>query len=216
MGKLYLVLSPAIGLGFTVLLDVAGRAGTVAQSGATVDVAALTGSVLVSLGALAGLMMALPVFFLFIYDKNAGVLEYLLAVGMSQREVFKGYLKAALALSLLVMVPVVLLNLALSPSGLLFAAESGGISLVMGVSDVAFVTVLMTAFSSMQRQPTGVNSPLGVGVGIIPLFPGLVLGALLGGMILWLDLAVAMGLLVLTVALLSAVDRLIRREKLLP
>jgi hypothetical protein len=60
------------------------------------------------------------------------------------------------------------------------------------------------------------NSPLGVGVGIIPLFPGIVLSAILGGVVLWFDFAVAIGLLIIAATLLSMIDRLIRREKLLP
>jgi len=215
-GMLYVVISFLMAFALTVTFDLAGRVGTVAQNGASVDVASLTGYILIPMGALVGLIIATPVFFLFVYDKNAGVLEYLLAVGMTQRDVFKGYLKAALMLSLLVMVPMVLLNLVLTPSGLLFAAMAGAISLVTGIADVAFVTVLMTGFSSMQRRPSGMNSPLGIGAGIVPVFPGLIFGAFLGQAVLWLDLAIAVAVLVLAVALLLSLDRLIMREKLLP
>lgn len=216
MGWLYLVIGPVMGISITAILDIAGSVGNVSQNGTTVNVGALTGSILAPFGALAAIIVAVPVFYLFVYDKNAGVLEYLLAVGMSQRDIFKGYLKAAWMLSLLVMIPMILLNLAISPSGVLFAAATGGITLIAGISDVAFVTVLMTSFSSMQRKPTGMNSPLGVGVGIIPLFPGIVLSAIIGGIVLWFDFAIAIGLLIIAASLLFIIDRLIRREKLLP
>lgn len=216
MGLLYVIVSLVMGIGLTVGFDVAGRVGTVTQNGTTFDVGTLLGSFLIPFGSIVGLIITTPVFFLFVYDKNAGVLEYLLAVGMSQRDIFKGYLKAALMLSLVAMVPVVLLNLVLSPAGPVFAALAGGIALVTGIADVAFVTVLMTAFSSMQRKPSGMNSPLGITIGAILLIPELALGALLGGAVLWLDVAIATGILVAAVILLLSLDRLIMREKLLP
>jgi hypothetical protein len=114
------------------------------------------------------------------------------------------------------MVPVVLLNVVLSPAGPLFAALAGGIALVTGIADVAFVTVLMTAFSSMQRKPSGMNSPLGISVGVFLLVPELLLGAVLGDAVLWVDVAIAVGILVAAVILLFSLDRLIMREKLLP
>src|SRR5208282_2921654 len=39
-----------------------------------------------------------PVVMLFVYDKNNGVLEYLLSLGMTQRDIYMRYLKAALLL----------------------------------------------------------------------------------------------------------------------
>ena len=216
MGVMYVVIGLIMGVVLTVVLDLAGSVGTVVQNGTTFDVGAFTGSILVSFGALVGVVAATPVFFLFVYDKNAGVLEYLLAVGMSQREVFSGYLKGALELAAAVMAPSILLNLALSPNGLVFRSESAVISLVLGLADVALVTVLMSAFSSMQRRPSGMNSPLGVGVGIIPVFPGLILGALVGPLVFWLEGAIALIILAVAVALLLSLDRFVSREKFLP
>jgi hypothetical protein len=217
MGLLYVVLSFILGLVWTVVFDlIGGITNNITQGGTTVNVGPVFSYILIPLWSLAGLIIATPVFFLFVYDKNAGVLEYLLAVGMSQRDVFKGYLKAALALCVMVMVPMILLNVVISPNGPLFAATAGGISLITGIADVAFVTVLMTAFSSMQRRPSGMNSPLGVGVGIIPVFPSLVLGAILGSAALWFDVVIALAVLVVAILLLLSLDRLIMREKLLP
>lgn len=216
MGLLYVAIGLLIGVLLTVTLDFAGRVGTVTQSGTSVDVAAVMGSIIVPIGALVGLIAATPVFFLFVYDKNAGVLEYLLAVGMTQREVFSGYLKAALLLSLVVMAPGALLNFVLSPNGLLYGAESVVISLVTGLADVALVTVLMTGFSSMQRRPSGVNSPLGVAVGIVPLFPSLILGAVVGPSLFWVEGVIAVVIFAVAAALLLSLDRMVSREKFLP
>jgi hypothetical protein len=47
------------------------------------------------------LMFTLPVTLLYVYDKNNGVLEYLLSLGWNQSDIFKQYLKAALFLALI-------------------------------------------------------------------------------------------------------------------
>src|SRR5208283_5119828 len=57
------------------------------------------------------MMLTTPMVILFIYDKNNGVLEYLLSLGMTQRDIYTRYLKAALLLVLLlsiIFVPAVL------------------------------------------------------------------------------------------------------------
>jgi hypothetical protein len=78
------------------------------------------------------------------------------------------------------------------------------------------VTVLMTGFSSMQRKPTGMNSPLGISVGALILLPELMLMASLGEAVIWLDVAVALGILAAALLLLLLLERLVSREKLLP
>jgi hypothetical protein len=90
------------------------------------------------------------------------------------------------------------------------------LGVVTGVAAVSLVTVLMTAFSSMQRKPTGMNSPLGIGVGVFMLLPEVFLGTILGAYALVLDSVIAAAILVLALALLLSIDRLIMREKLLP
>src|SRR5208337_2564207 len=156
-----------------------------------------------------------PVYLLFVNDKNAGVLEYLLAVGMDQRDVFLGYLKAGVMLSLVAMVPVVLINTAFMSGGLGLAVLGGILALGTGVSDVALVTILMTAFSSMQRRPTGMNSPLGITIGVVFLMPEFLLLSVLGTEIVWVEGGVAVGLLVVAVFFLLSLGKLIKREKLL-
>jgi hypothetical protein len=197
MGMLYVIIGVAMGIFMTVSLDLAASYGNIPASGSSVgaDISGALGLMVIPLGALGGLIVTTPVYLLFVNDKNVGVLEYLLAVGMGQRDIFKGYLKAALLLSMIAIVPAILLNLALSPEGLSIALEGSGLTLVTGVANVAMVTVLMTSFSSMQRRPTGMNSPLGIGVGVFILLPELMLFAAFGTAIIWLDLAIALAIL---------------------
>jgi hypothetical protein len=218
MGILYVIIGVVMAILVTATLDIAGTfaSNVPVNGGQSIDVKGTLGLMVVPMAALGGLVVTMPVYLLFVNDKNVGVLEYLLAVGMGQRDVFKGYLKAALLLAMIALVPAVLLNLVLSPGGLTMGLMAGGLALVTGIADVALVTVLMTGFSSMQRRPTGMNSPLGIGVGVFLLLPELVLLAAVGSIILWVDLGIAIVVLVAAVALLASLDRLIKREKLLP
>ena len=124
--------------------------------------------------------------------------------------------KASMMLSLVAMVPVVLINTAFMNSGLVLTLLGGVLALATGISDVALVTVLMTSFSSMQRRPTGMNSPLGISIGVVFLIPEFLLLSVLGTRIVWVEGAVAVALFVAVAALMLSLDRLIRREKLLP
>ncbi len=217
MGLSYVVLSLIMGIFLTVGLNLGTRAGNVVgNNGNVVNLGGILGLLVVPTGALVGLVITTPVYLLFVNDKNAGVLEYLLAVGMDQRDVFMGYLKAATMLSLVAMVPVVLINLAFGSGGLGSALLGGALALATGISDVALVTILMTAFSSMQRRPTGMNSPVGITIGVLFLLPEFLLLSVLGTTTLLVFVAVAAAIFVAAIALLFSLDRLIKREKLLP
>lgn len=216
MGLGYVILGLALAVILTASLDFGASVSSSAAAQSAVDVQGSLAYSIVPFGAIAGLLVTTPVYMLFVFDKNAGVLEYLLAVGMTQREVFAGYLKAAFMLSAAGILPVFVLNLAIAPAGLSTAAVTGALVVITGLADVALVTVLMTAFSSMQRKPTGMNSPLGISLGIFAVLPELFVGFVLGSTVVWLDLAVAMALLATSLGLLASLDRLIKREKLLP
>ncbi|MDV3278647.1 MAG: hypothetical protein LYZ69_09335 [Nitrososphaerales archaeon] len=217
MGVVYVAISIGMAIFITVSFGVGARAGSViSNSGQAFDLGSVFGLMLVPFFAIFGLIITTPTYLLFVNDKNAGVLEYLLATGMSQRDVFKGYLKAALMLSLLPMVPAVLISVVLSAFGPPYALGVGALAVVMGLADVALVTFLMTGFSAMQRKPTGMNSPVGITIGVFLVLPEFLLLFLLQGAIIWLDLGIAAALMVTTAVLLSSVDRLIMREKLLP
>jgi len=216
MGLSYVVLSLAMALFLTVSINLAGKVGVVTSNGQPIDIASSLPYMVVPFSAVFGLIISTPTYLLFVNDKNAGVLEYLLAVGMGQRDVFKGYLKAALMLASVAILPAVAVNTLLSISGPGAAVLAGSLALVTGLADVALVTFLMTAFSSLQRRPTGMNSPLGITIGVLLVMPELLLLFVFGSAILWLDLAIAGGIVVATAVLLLLVDRLIMREKLLP
>ncbi len=216
MGISYVVLGVAMGLVLTAVFSLGLRAAGTAAAVQGVDVVRILGFMVIPFAAIVGLLITTPIYLLFVADKNTGLLEYLLAVGMGQRDVFWGYLKASLLLSLVGVVPMLLLNLALAGGGVVMASEVAGLGLVTALADVALVTVLMTAFSSMQRKPSGMNSPVGISIGIFLLLPELLLTAVLGPEIIWLDLALGLGILGASAFLLTSVDRIIVREKLLP
>ena len=63
------------------------------------DLATALPLVSVALQVFAAITFATPVLLLYVYDKNNGVLEYFLSLGMDQRDIYGQYLKAALMLS---------------------------------------------------------------------------------------------------------------------
>ncbi len=73
---------------------------------------------------------------------------------------------------MLSLVPMLLLNIAFMTPSLELVLVGAALALATGVSDVALVTVLMTGFSSMQKRPTGMNSPIGISIGVVLLIPG--------------------------------------------
>lgn len=217
MGMSYVVISLCMGIFLATTLNVGTRAGdVVSATGNAVNLGSILALLVVPTGALVGLVITTPVYLLFVNDKNNGVLEYLLAVGMDQEDIFRGYLKAALYLSLVAMVPVVLINLAFSFGGLGNALMGSGLALATGLADVALVTVMMTAFSSMQKRPTGMNSPIGISVGVALLLPEFLLLSILGTAIVWVEVGEAAAIACTAVGLLLSVGQLIRRERLLP
>jgi len=64
----------------------------------------------IALLSLSAVLFALPVIMLYVYDKNNGVLEYLLSTGLDQLDVFKGYVKASLVLATYLLIFAVILN----------------------------------------------------------------------------------------------------------
>ena len=127
---------------------------------------------------LSALLFSLPVVMLFVYDKNNGVLEYLLSTGLDQLDIFKGYVKASLSLATYLLVFSIILNTVLGDllgTSLSLLATMAVLTFVIGISEVFLVTISMMAFSSLQKTPMGANQPLGVVVGIIPMFPALIL-----------------------------------------
>lgn len=173
----------------------------------------------VALLSLSALLFSLPVVMLFVYDKNNGVLEYLLSTGLDQLDIFKGYVKASLALSACLLVFAIILNSAVGVflgTSLGLLASIAVLTFAIGISEVFLVTVCMVAFSSLQKTPMGANQPLGVVIGIIPMFPALILPLAFPEYAVIIDLLIAAVILLISVALLLSIGRLILREKLLP
>jgi hypothetical protein len=175
----------------------------------------------VSFLALGIVMFPMPVILLYVYDKNNGVLEHLLSIGWNQNDIFKQYLEAALFLALTVFVAetvVVLIACAIAGSLAVFLLDVLMLLLTafLGLSVVSFTIMAMMAFSSLQKQRTGGNAPLAMGLGSAFIFPTIYLvflGFALEFLIV-LSIASLAGALSLTLLVLSS--RLIRREKMLP
>ena len=173
----------------------------------------------VALLSMSAVLFALPVIMLYVYDKNNGVLEYLLSTGLDQLDIFKGYVKASLVLASRLLVFAVILNTTvgvLLGISLTLLATIAILTFAIGISEVFLVSVCMVAFSSLQRTPMGANQPLGVVIGIIPMFPALILPIVFPAYAVIVDLTIAAITLLASSALLLSTSRLIHREKLLP
>lgn len=173
----------------------------------------------IGLASMTAVLMATPVLLLFVYDKNNGVLEYMLSIGMTQSSLFRSYLQAALALAGIILVAEVAGNAALTlllGGGTALLPSISVLTIVLGVSAVAFTTVLMMAFSSLQKQRVGANQPLGIGLGVLLIMPSFFVPALLPEMAVTIVFANAAVVIALSLAVFLLAGRLIKREKLLP
>lgn len=173
----------------------------------------------IALLSMSSVLFALPVIMLFVYDKNNGVLEYLLSTGLDQIDIFKGYVKASIVLAIWLLLFSTIMNTIvgiLIGTDLILLATIAVLTFVIGISEVFLVSVCMIAFSSLQRTPMGANQPLGVIVGVIPMFPALILPLIFPTYAIFIDLTIAGITLFVSLALLLSTNRLILREKLLP
>jgi hypothetical protein len=173
----------------------------------------------IALLSLSAIMFALPVIMLFVYDKNNGVLEYLLSTGLDQLDIFKGYVKASLVLATYLLFFAIILNTTvgiLIGTNLTLLVTIAILAFTIGISEVFLVSVCMVAFNSLQKTPMGANQPLGIIVGVIPMFPALILPLAFPSYAIMVDLTIAAITLLASIALLLSTSRLIHREKLLP
>jgi hypothetical protein len=188
--------------------------GTASSRGASVGVPFLA----VPLQALAAMLFATPVVLLFVYDKNNGVLEYLLSLGMSQRDIYRQYLKAALLLAGGIGILDVVIDVA---SGIISGTGSTLfqipiLAVILGLSVVSLVTVVMMSFSSLQKQRVGSNQPLGMSVGAFLVLPTYLIPFIVSSIAFWVDLSWAGIILGVSLVMLVMSSRIISREKLLP
>ena len=168
--------------------------------------------------ALGILMFTTSVILLYVYDKNNGVLEYLLSLGWNQSDIFKRYLKTALFLALTLFIAEFAANVISSviagttPLALALLA----LTAALGFSAVSLATVAMMAFSSLQKQRVGANSPLALSVGAAVIIPTFYVSFLPFYIAFLVDLSITVVAGGLSIVLLILSSRLIRREKMLP
>ena len=168
------------------------------------------------------LMIATPVVLLFVYDKNNGVLEYLLSLGMTQRDIYTRYLKATLLLAFI-------FSIIFAPAVLAYTYATQGAGTVAAIlpipllvipfslAVVAFMVVAMMAFSSLQKTRAGSNQPLGLIVGWLITIPGYAVPFIFSfEAAIYADLASAAIIAVVVFIFLTSSGKLIRREKFLP
>jgi len=186
---------------------------------AGVDLSTYFGLIGVPLVSLGGLMAAMPVTLLFVHDKDNGTLEYLLSMGFDQRDIFRTYLAASILLGL----PVIAVGgVAASVVDLLTGAGAGLAGTVilcifaLGLAVIALTSVLMTAFSALQKQPLGMNQPLGIAIGAFVLVGAMMAPIAMPSNALVVELLIAAAVVAVSLGLLGLTPKLIRREKMLP
>jgi hypothetical protein len=168
------------------------------------------------------LMLLTPVVLLFVYDKNNGVLEYLLSLGMTQRDIYMRYLKAALLL-------VCIFSLFFVPATLAYGYVVYGASAVEAILPIpllavpfalavaTFMVLAMMAFSSLQKTRAGSNQPLGLIVGWLGTAPGYLIALTLPfEAAIYADVVLAAVIAIIALVFLMSSEKLIRREKFLP
>lgn len=168
------------------------------------------------------LMLVTPIVVLFVYDKNNGVLEYLLSLGMTQRDIYLRYLKASLLLVAIYFVIFTIVDIAYSYAFFTASATSTlfivlPIAIVIIMSVVAFMITMMMTFSSLQRTRIGSNQPLAMLVGVACTIPGYIIPlALPFNIALVAEILEAVMLAVTASVFIIYSGKLIKREKFLP
>jgi hypothetical protein len=174
----------------------------------------------VALTTIAALTLTTSVILLYVYDKNNGVLEYFLSLGMNQGDIYKRYLKAGAILVSLLMVAVGVANVTVAlilRGDVTVPLEASGIAAALSLSIVSFDTVAMMTFSSLQKPRAGANQPLGLALGGLLVVPAYLTPWTLPFIaVVVVDLAEAVVIAALSIALFLLSSRLISREKLLP
>jgi len=193
--------------------------GIPASSAGGLDITTALPLVSVALQAFAGIVFSTPVLLLFVYDKNNGVLEYFLSLGMTQRDVYRQYLKAALMLSAGLVAFAVVIDIAaglLDGMNGLLLLEVCGLVVAMTLPAVSFGTLVMMSFSSLQKQRVGSNQPLGMAIAVFIVMPAYLVPFVVPPLAFEIDLVLAGLIVVFSVLMYLASSRLISREKLLP
>ena len=173
----------------------------------------------VGLQVLAAVIFSMPVLQLYVYDKNNGVLEYFLSLGMNQGDIFRQYLKAALLLASGLVGLETVVNVA---AGLIAGVGApallgvSGLVVALAIPVVSSEAQIMMSFSSLQKQRVGSNQPLGMAFGVFMVIPAYIIPLVFPSLALTIDLLLASAIAVLSLTLYLSSSRLISREKLLP
>jgi hypothetical protein len=220
LSKTYVIIAFGIAIYGTILSNLLPLLpSNIPNSPTTINLTAVFPVLSVAFLPLSALLFSLPVDLLFVIDKNNGNFEYLLSTGMDQLDIFQGYVQSSLVLAASILTFAVILNTAIGlylGTSVSLLASITVLTFAVGMSAVFLVTVSMIAFSSLQRTRTGANQPLGVAIGVIPVFPSLILPLVFPSYALIIDVSIAAVILVASIGLLLSIGRLIKREKLLP
>ncbi len=171
---------------------------------------------MITFGALA---LATTVVILYVYDKNNGVLEYFLSVGMDQQDIYMGYLKASLLLAtilLVIVIPIDIVTGLLLGNDRILLLDISFLTPLLALSTVSFVNIIMMAFSSLQKQRVGSNQPLGIALGFVVVMPTYVVPFVFPSFATQIDLIIIACIDGLSLGMFFLASRLIKREKLLP
>ena len=139
---------------------------------------------------------------------------------MNQGDIFKRYLKAGVILVSLLVRAVAVANVAVGlilRGDLTVPLEASAIAAALSLSLVSFDTMAMMTFSSLQKPRAGANQPLGLALGGLLVIPAYLTPWILPFIgVVVVDLAEAVLIAALSIALFLLSSRLISREKLLP
>ncbi len=166
------------------------------------------------------LTITIPVILLFVYDKNNGVLERFLSLGMNQADIYRRYLKASVLLTL-TFLPIILVAYLSTGwfvgTNVTILLEVAGLLIVLSLSVVTLVTVSMMAFGSLQRERVGASQPIGIGLGGLVILPDYIIPFTEPTEhAVSLELAIGLAIGAVAILLLFLSSKLISREKLLP
>jgi len=223
-------LDPPSLLGVTIRRSfVVGRISLIIGAGMVVFYSAafgLGGPLFVSLGTI-----VLPIFavtgglgglLVFTNDRIKGVLEYLVAYGLSSRRILfnslvAGFVQVTIILGAGVTAGVTTYLL----SGYALTPHLGEVLLAytfpMSYLTVALMTTLGVFWTSLSSPRSGLNSPLGIlpMVGVLPTAAGLIIALALPAHATQILLATELVLFLIVVSLLTRTDRLMPTERLL-
>jgi len=168
------------------------------------------------------MMLTTTMVILFVYDKNNGVLEYLISLGMNQRSIYMRYMGAALLNAVCYLLVFGILNLIYSY--IQFGTKALGtmllvlgIGTVIAVSTVAFIMTMMMIFSVLQKARSGGNQPLAVTLGLIVVFPGYFIPFIFPyNTAVAVEIGIAILIAAVAILLMLLSGKYINREKFLP